>query len=301
MDKNKILLIIAFFSIYVFWGSTYLLNKIVVSELPPLMLSSIRFVIAGGLIFCIALVLKIPILISRKQFINSLIAAFFFLAYGNGTIVWALQYVDSGFASLEASTQPIVILILMRLFYGIKIKTKSIIGVVLGILGIYLLVSQKRIVVEEESVFAAIMIFTCVLSWSIGSLFVAKATLPKNYFIATGYQMFFGGIMLAISSVSFGEDWVAPSTWSLKITLSIIALIIFGSIAAFTSYNYLLKKVSTEKVATSAYINPMVAVFLGWYFLDEPLSTQTIIAAGVLLTGVYFINSAKRKLIKKAP
>ncbi len=153
MDKNKILLIIAFFSIYVFWGSTYLLNKIVVSELPPLMLSSIRFVIAGGLIFCIALVLKIPILISRKQFINSLIAAFFFLAYGNGTIVWALQYVDSGFASLEASTQPIVILILMRLFYGIKIKTKSIIGVVLGILGIYLLVSQKRIVVEAASVF----------------------------------------------------------------------------------------------------------------------------------------------------
>jgi drug/metabolite transporter (DMT)-like permease len=294
MQKKTFLLIISFFSIYVFWGSTYLLNKISVSELPPLMLSSVRFTIAGSLIFIIARILGFSLKISKKQFLNSLIAAFLFLGYGDGVIVWALKHVDSGFAALEASTQPIVILILMRVLYGTKIKLKSIIGVLLGITGIILLIGQKAMTAGEGSLFWMLMIFTCVISWSVGSLFVAKATIPKNFFIATGYQMFFGGIMLGISSVLFGEQWISPTDWSTKVIWAIIALIIFGSIAAFTSFNYLLKQVSTEKVATSAYINPIIAVFLGWLVLDENLSTQSIIAAGILLLGVYFINSTKK-------
>lgn len=295
MKKSTLLLIVSFFSIYVFWGSTYLLNKILVSELSPLMLSGIRFTVAGALIFIIAAFMGISLKVSKKQFINSLIAAFFFLAYGNGIMVWALQFVDSGFAALEASTQPIVILVMMRLYYGTKIKWKSIVGVALGIIGMYLLVSQEAITTEEGSLLGMIMIFTCIISWSVGSLFVAKAELPPNFFIATGYQMFFGGIMLLISSLVFGEQWSSPADWSLLIILCIVGLILFGSIAAFTSFNYLLKKVSTEKVATSAYVNPVIAVFLGWYFLNENLSIQTIIAAAILLLGVYFINSAKSK------
>lgn len=260
------------------------------------MLSGIRFVTAGALIFVIAAFMGISLKISKKQFINSLIAAFFFLSYGNGVMVWALQYVDSGFAALEASTQPIVILLMMRLYYGKKIQWKSIIGVTLGVIGMYLLVSQASFTAEEGSLLGIIMIFTCIISWSIGSLFVAQAELPPNFFIATGYQMFFGGIMLLISSVIFGEQWSSPADWSLLIILCIIGLILFGSIAAFTSFNYLLKNVSTEKVATSAYVNPVIAVLLGWYFLDEHISLQTIIAAIILLIGVYFINSVRAKI-----
>jgi drug/metabolite transporter (DMT)-like permease len=293
VKKNTFLLVIAFFSIYVFWGSTYLLNKIVVSQLPPLMLSGIRFTIAGLLIFLIAKILGISLRITRKQFFNSLIAAFFFLSYGNGIMVWALQYVDSGFAALEASTQPIVILVMMRLYYGKRIRWKSIVGVLLGIVGMYLLVSQETLTMEEGSLLGIIMIFTCIISWSVGSLFVANAQLPSNYFIATGYQMFIGGIMLLLSSLIFGEQWISPTNWSPLIILCIIGLILFGSIAAFTSFNYLLKKVSTEKVATSAYVNPVIAVFLGWYILDETVTIQTICAAAILLLGVYFINSAR--------
>lgn len=293
MKKSTLLLIVSFFSIYVFWGSTYLLNKILVTELSPLMLSGIRFTIAGMIIFVIAAALGISLKVSRKQLINSLIASFFFLSYGNGVMVWSLQYVDSGFAALEASTQPIVILLMMRLYYGKRMQWKSIFGVALGILGMYLLVSQDSFSMQEGTLLGIIMIFTCIISWSIGSLFVAKAELPPNYFIATGYQMFFGGIMLLISSIAFGEQWSSPADWSLLVILCIIGLILFGSIAAFTSFNYLLKKVSTEKVATSAYVNPVIAVFLGWYFLEEKLTTQTIIAAAILLLGVYFINSAR--------
>ncbi|MFC7357206.1 EamA family transporter [Jejudonia soesokkakensis] len=295
MQKKTLLLVLSFFSIYVFWGSTYLLNKISVQELPPLMLSSIRFVIAGVLIFIIAKMLGYSLKINQQQFVNSLIAGFLFLGYGNGVMVWSLKHVDSGFAALEASTQPIVILILMRILYGKKIKLKSVIGVILGITGIILLVGQKAMTTDDGRIFWILMIFTCVLSWSAGSLFVAKATLPKNFFIATGYQMFFGGIMLGISSVLFGEQWIAPTEWSPTVIWAIIGLILFGSIAAFTSFNYLLKQVSTEKVATSAYINPIIAVLLGWLVLNENLSLQSIIAAGILLLGVYFINSAKRE------
>ncbi len=292
--QSGILIILAFFSIYVIWGSTYLLNKIAVTELPPFMLASIRFVSAGILIFIIAKILGISLKINRKQLINTIIAGFLFLTFGNGVVVWALRYVDSGFAALEISAQPLVVLVLMRILEGKKIQTMSVIGVVLGIIGIYLLVSQKQIISQEGSIIGIIMIFACMLSWAYGSLFVAKADLPSNYFVNTGYQMLTGGIMLAITSFIFGENWTNPIEWSEKVQLSMIILIIFGSIVAFTSFNYLLKAVSPEKVATSTYVNPIIALILGWYFLNEQITTQSIIAAAVLLTGVYFINTRKK-------
>lgn len=294
MKKQTYLIVIAFFSIYVFWGSTYLWNKIAVTELPPFMLASMRFLSAGLIIFIIARSLGISLKISKKEFLNCLLAGFLFLGYGNGVFVWALRYVDSSFGALLASIQPIVILILMRLWHRNKIKSKSIIGIVLGIIGMYLLVSQKGLELQEGSVLGIIMIFTCIISWSIGSVFVAQATMPKNFFITTGYQMFTAGIMLASTSLILGENWSSPVTWSAKTQGSLLALILFGSIAAFTSFNYLLKVVSTEKVSTSAYVNPVVALLLGWYFLDEVITLQTTIAAAILLAGVYFINSAKK-------
>lgn len=293
-SNNVVLIILAFFSIYVIWGSTYLLNKIAVTELPPFFLASIRFVTAGLLIFIICKFLKINIKITRIQLINTAIAGFLFLTFGNGLIVWALKFVDSGFAALEISAQPLVVLVMMRLLQGKKIQAMSVIGVVLGVIGIYLLVSQKQIISKEGTILGIIMIFFCMLSWGYGSLFVAKANLPSNYFVNTGYQMITGGIMLSIASLLFGESWSLPSEWSIDVKYSMIILILFGSIVAFTSFNYLLKVVSPEKVATSTYVNPIIALLLGWYFLNEQITLQSAIAAIVLLTGVYFINSTKK-------
>jgi drug/metabolite transporter (DMT)-like permease len=296
LKNSKALIIISFIAIYVIWGSTYLFNKIAVTELSPFFLASIRFLTAGFLILIIAKVLKKSLVISKKQLLNTLISGFLFLVYGNGVFVWALKYVDSGFASLLASTQPLFVLLLLRLIDQKQMQKKSIIGVLLGVFGMYLLVSQSEIVVSEESLLGIFMMFTCVLSWSYGSVFVSKADLPKNFFVSTGYQMIIAGIILTMASLGFNEEWIAPTVWSLKVVGSMFFLITFGSILAFTSFNYLLKVVSPEKVSTSAYVNPIIAMFLGWYFLEEEFTAQSIVASVVLLTGVYFITSRKRQV-----
>ena len=293
--KNKSLIILSFFSIYVIWGSTYLLNKIAVTELPPLMLASIRFSTAGIIIFVLCKFLGISLAITKNQLKNTIIAGFLFLTFGNGVVVWALKYVDSGLAALEISAQPLVVLLLMLIFQGKKIQPMSIIGVILGTIGIYLLVSQKQILNQENTIIGMFMIFICMVSWAYGSLFVGKADLPKSYFVNTGYQMLMGGIMLGIGSLVFQESWSLPNVWSAKVQFSMVLLVIFGSIIAFTAFNYLLRVVSPEIVATSTYVNPIVALILGWYFLNEQITSQSIIAAVILLGGVYFINS-KRKL-----
>ncbi len=296
-SSNTTLIVLAFFSIYVIWGSTYLLNKIAVTELPPFMLASIRFITAGVLIFIISKFMKLSLTITKKQLMNTTIAGFLFLAFGNGVVVWALKYVDSGFAALAISAQPLVVLLLMLILQGKKIQPMSIVGVILGVIGIYLLVSQKEIVNQENSILGMVMIFVCMLSWGYGSLFVAKSDLPSNYFVNTGYQMFTGGILLLIASLIFKETWSLPTEWSTNLKYSMLLLIVFGSIVAFTSFNYLLKIVSPEKVATSTYVNPIIALLLGWYFLDEQITLQSVIAAVILLTGVYFINSKKKIVI----
>lgn len=293
MPRKTILIILAFFAIYVIWGSTYLLNKIVVTEVSPLYLASLRFTVASILIFIIAKALKLNLSITPKQLKNNIFAGFLFLVYGNGVFVWALKYVDSGFGALIASIQPLMVLVLMRLIDGKKIKLSSIAGISLGIIGMYLLVSQDQIIYQEHTIIGILMIFSCVISWSCGSLFVARAELGPNYFVNTGYQMVISGIMLFIISFLIGETWTSPLVWSLSAQWSMALLIIFGSILAFTAFNYLLKEVSTEKVSTSAYVNPVIALILGWYILDEQITVQSIIAAAILLTGVYFINSKR--------
>lgn len=296
IKRKTILILLAFFAIYVIWGSTYLLNKIAVSELPPFKLASIRFIVAAILIFLIAKLLKVDISITKQQLKNTIIAGFLFLTLGNGVVVWALKFVDSGFAALEISAQPLVVLLLMWLIQGKKISAMSYIGVFLGFIGIFLLVSQKQIISKDNQLIGMIMIFGCMLSWAYGSLFVGKSDLPSNYFVNTGYQMLFGGIMLAILSLSFGEPWSSPASWSTDVLWSMVLLIAFGSVIAFTAFNFLLKEVSPEKVATNTFVNPIIALFLGWWILNETITLQSIIAAIVLLSGVYFINT--KRMIK---
>ncbi len=283
----------AFFAIYIIWGSTYLWNKIAVTELPAFFLASVRFLCASVLIFAIALISGKKIGITKRQLKNSIFVAFLFMVSGNGLFVWALKYVDSGFAALLASTQPLFVLLLMRLIDNKKMKLKSIIGVVFGILGMYLLVSQQELVTDEDTLKGILLIFLCVIGWSYASVFVSKADLPKNHLVSTGYQMGIAFFMLTIVSFSLGEQWTSPFAWSSEVQWSMFLLIILGSLVAFTAFNYLLKQVSTEKVATSSYVNPVVALFLGWWILDEALTTQSLIAASILLVGVYFITSKK--------
>ena len=261
------------------------------------MLAAIRFIVSGFLIFIIAIISGRSIAITKKQAVNTAIAGFLFLSFGNGVVVWALRYVDTSFAALEISSQPLIVLLLMRIFQGKKISPMSLLGVFLGFIGIYLLVSQKSILNQENSVLGMVMIFFCMVSWASASLFVGKADLPKNFFVNTGYQMIFGGTILALASIAIGEQWSNPINWSVKVQWSMVLLVIFGSIIAFTSFNYLLKVVSPEKVATNTYVNPIIALLMGRYFLNEQITQQSIIASAVLLTGVFFVNTKKQLVL----
>ncbi|WP_299780944.1 EamA family transporter [uncultured Formosa sp.] len=295
--RKGILIILSFFAIYVIWGSTYLMNKIVVTEVAPFLLAAIRFLSAGTLIMIISRALKLPMQVTRAQFINCVIAGFLFLVYGNGVFVWALKYVDSGFAALIVATQPLFVIFLMRILQGKKIQPKSLLGVGFGMVGMYLLISQDTLSLTRESTIGIVVIFTCVIGISFASIFVSKSNLPSHFFVTTGYQMLTAGAILLLGSLALGETWTSPLEWSTRAQTAMVLLVLFGSIVAFTAFNFLLKEVSTEKVATSAYVNPVIALVLGWYVLDENVSLQSIIAGGVLLTGVYFINSKKKMVL----
>jgi len=293
-SSKTLLVFLAFGAIYIIWGSSYLLNKIAVEELPPFMLAGYRFTAAAVLLFIWTVLRGKSLKINKKQFLNSLLAGFLFLSIGNGVVVWALRYLDSGFAALEISAQPLVILLMMWILQGKPIRPQSYIGVVLGIIGMYLLVSQKQIITQEGAWIGMLMVLVGMISWSYASLFVAKAELPKNFLVNTAYQMLWGGLMLLLMSLFKGEEWSRPGDWSTEVLWSLILLVIFGSIVAFTSFNFLLRTVSPEKVATSTYVNPIVALLLGAYFLNEKITLQAGLAAVILLSGVYFINSKKK-------
>ncbi|MFC5045495.1 EamA family transporter [Aquimarina hainanensis] len=291
--QNTLLIVFAFFAVYICWGATYILNKVIVEEIPPFYLAAFRFITAGISLLLLAKLIGVSLAISKKQLLHCTVAGFLFLTYGNGVLVWALKYVDSGLAALEVASQPLVVLILMRILYRSKIKPMSLIGIAMGIIGMYILVSQDRLTQQEGTWIPIFMIFTCVISWSYGSLYVAKVELPSNFLINTGYQMLLGGGGLLLTSFFFGESWTSPLIWKQSIAWAMFGLITLGSIIAFTSFNYLLKNVSAEKVATAAYVNPVIALFLGWYFLNEQITMQSSVAAFVLLTGVYFVNKSK--------
>lgn len=273
-------------------------NKIIVAEIPPFLLAGIRFLLAAIIIFLFTFLTGKFKKSTKTQLLNAAIVGFLFLTIGNGCAVWALQYIDSGFTALLISTQPLILIFMLYFLEHKPILPKSIIGVMLGMVGIYLLINQESIGLTTDKLLGIGAVFIALLCWGYGSIFVSKADLPKGSFVNTGYQMLFGGFMMIIISFIIQEPIASLWTISDKAIYSMVYLVIFGSIIAFTSFNYLLLTVSPEKVATSTYINPIVALFLGWYFLKEMVSNQSIIAAAILLTGVYFINSSKSKALK---
>ena len=296
MNKEKTTIVLAFIAIYFIWGSTYLFNKILIAEIDPFQIAGLRFTISGIIIFLIAFWRKVDIRIKAKQLWNSYIAGILFLGIGNGAVVYGLKYIDSGFAALLVSTQPLILLFMLWILKGQRIVAKSYIGVVLGFIGIFLLM-YDQVMEAQISWKGILLVFLALLSWGYASIFVGSASLPKNQFVNSAYQMLLAGITMLIFSYAVGERQADLFNLTNTAYASLIFLVIFGSIIAFTSFNYLLKKVSPEKVATSTYINPIVAMLLGALILHERISFMAIIATVVLLSGVYFINSAK---VKKA-
>ncbi len=302
-DNSLLLIILSFAAVYIIWGSTYLFIAFTVESLPPFILSTIRFTLASLLLFGLTAVLKKYQTITKKQFINAAFAGILFLGFGTSGVAWALQFVDSGFTALVISGQPLIVVLMMWAINQKRPATQSFGGIFLGMFGMYLLVSQKELVAAPEQWKGIIAIFFCMIAWGFGSIFVSKSDMPKPQIANNAIQMMSGGIVLFFFSLlfenSFSFDFTAvPSiAW-----FALSYLIVFGAAVAFSAFNYLLTQVSPEKVATSTYVNPIIALTLGWYFRDELVTPQSILAVCVMFTGVFFINSTpeqSKNLLRK--
>ena len=293
------LILLAFLIMYVVWGSTYLANAWGVKVVPPFLFSGARFLAAGFLLLGILSLFQ-PIRISKQQLKNTLFAGFMLFAIGNGLVVWALQYVDSGLTALLVAGQPLIVALMLWKLKNEKPNRDTWLGITLGVIGMYLLVGQPEFTGSREFFMGVFAVLAALFSWGYVSIWLPEADMPSSVLQSASWQMIMGGIIMMIVSGLLGEN-SNFKTEELNSTIywAFAYLVIFGSIAAFSSFTYLLQKVSPTKVVTSAYVNPVIAVFLGWWLNDENLTGRTLVAAAILLTGVVFINRAKSKVKAK--
>lgn len=297
-NNNLPLIILAFANTYIVWGSTYLFSAFALRQLPAFGICGYRYIIASLLTLGIYLFMKKPNKPKLLEIRNAALAGFVFLGLGTGGAIWSLNYLDTGFTALIISGEPLLIVFLMWLINKQAPTMQTIFGIIMGIVGIYLLVSQKSLVATDDQWLGIFMVLLSMIAWGLGSIFVSKAKMPDNQFFSTTIQMFVGGLTTLIISIIIGEEMLALSEWNDLTMISLAFLIVFGSVVAFTSFNYLLKTVSTEKVVTNTYINPIIAMLLGYLYNNEIITGQSVFAAVVMLAGVFIINSNKTKSFK---
>lgn len=296
--SERWLIIAAFAAVYIIWGSTYLFNYWAIDTIPPFLMSGSRFLTAGLLLYLWGRWRGEP-LPSWRQWQNSSLIGVLFLTIGTGAVVWALQWIDTGIAALIIASDPLLIMLLLWWLFGQRIRWQGIVGSLIGIVGMIILVGQPQFVDTPESRWALLAIALALIAWAFASIYVSRIDLPESRLQRSAMQMLAGGAGLALFSIVSGE--ASTFSWnqlSLSSSLSWLYLIFFGSIIAFSSFNYLLAKVSPEKVATSTYVNPIVALLLGWGLNGEEITTQSAIAGLVMLIGVFFINGGQGQVTK---
>jgi len=294
-NTNQTLVILSFAIIYIVWGSTYLFASYAIDQIPAFRLCGYRYIIASAITICIPLIfgqIKIP---SKDRLINAAIAGFVFMGLGTGGAIWSLNYLDTGLTALIIAGEPLVIVLMMWAVNRKRPAGRAFIGIFLGLFGMYLLVSQKTLVSSSDQVLGIVVILLSMLAWGSGSIFVSKVKLPESEWVNSAIQMLVGGIATLIISWLIGETGDSIGSYTFRTIYSLIYLIIFGSVAAFTAFNYLLRHVSTEKVVTNTYVNPIIAMILGYLFNGEVITQLSVCAAVIMLSGVFLINSNKGK------
>ncbi|HJX26325.1 MAG TPA: drug/metabolite exporter YedA [Thermoanaerobaculia bacterium] len=289
---------LALATVYVIWGSTYLAIAIAIETLPPFWMAGVRFVVAGALLYGFSRWRGAPRPTLPHWRSAALIGGLLLLG-GNGGVVWAEQRVSSGIAALLVSMVPLWMVLFRWMQPGGERPTKQVwAGVTLGFTGLMLLVrpwSSGGGVDKIDLLGVAALMFACI-SWAWGSIHSRRVPLPDSPFLVTGMEMLCGGAMLLLVGAFAGEpaqlDFAAVSARS---ALALLYLITFGALAGFTAYIWLLKVANPVLVSTYAYVNPIVAVFLGWLILGEPITGKTLLAAAVIVAGVVMITLAQGK------
>jgi len=288
---------LAFAAVYVIWGSTYLAILYAIETIPPFLMAGTRFLVAGGVLYLWAR-LTGGARPSRSEWVATGITGILMLAVGNGAVTWSEQRIPSGLAALFVATVALWMVLLEFLRKnGTRPTRLSILGLLVGFSGVALLVGPAALTnTRDLDVLAALVLIGASLSWAAGSVYSRVLPRPASASLGSGMQMLAGGIVLAIVGVSSGElgqvDVAAVTTRS---ALSVVYLIVFGSLVGFTAYAWLLRVCTRAAVATYAYVNPMVAMFLGWLIAGEQFGPRMIVAAAIILSGVALINRSSAR------
>jgi drug/metabolite transporter (DMT)-like permease len=301
--RDLILLIAAFAAVYVVWGSTYLAIKYAIDTIPGFIMAGFRFLVAGTILYVWARFsprYQRPTLIHWR---TSVIVGGLLLALGNGGVVLAESYISSSLAALLVASNPFWIVILSWLFMKSgRPRFRVALGLLIGFAGVSLLIFGKGDSTAGAStvpLIGIVLIGVATLGWAIGSLYGSKAETAKPNILAAGMQMLSGGVILMLLSLITGEwskfEISAVSTNSL---IALVYLIVFGAIVAYTAYNWLLKNASPSTVSTYAYVNPAIAVLLGWGIAGETLTGPMLIGAAVIVGSIVLITTQKGKKLK---
>lgn len=292
----RIYIILAFAAVYLIWGSTYLAIRFSIQSFPPFLMSGIRYFVAGSIMYLIARFSGVSAP-SREHWRSAVIIGALLLLMGNGLIAWAEEKVPSGMTALMVATVPLWFVLLYWLFFnGPKPTLRIIAGLVLGFGGIFILIGPDQLTGDGHLPFirlAAIVIAT--IGWTFGSLYAKGAKLPSSPVLVTGMQMFCGGVFMIVAGSLKGE-WTDfhPTQVSSISTIGLVYLIIFGSMIGFSAYSWLVRVAPPSKVSTYAYVNPVIAVFLGWALGGEKLQWYALVGAAAIVVSVIVITSAPK-------
>jgi drug/metabolite transporter (DMT)-like permease len=296
-------LILAFAAVYVVWGSTYLAIKHVVTTMPPLGSAGVRFIVAGAILY-IFLRLREPFRPTRLHWRSAAIIGSFLLLGGNGLVVLAGHAVPSAMTALVVGATPMWMVLLDWLFFrGPRPTARIGLGLALGFGGVLLLVDPHQLDLSGKQLnplMLALPMGACFF-WSIGSLYARRAPLPPNAMMATALEMIAGGVALCVAATLRGE-WtlIDPARFSTASVVALVYLTLVGSLVGFSAYVYLLKHATPAAASSYAFVNPLVAVMLGW--IDGETLRPTVFLAGALVVGaVVLITLRSRRKADAAP
>ena len=316
MAKLKVWLVLIL--LWVIIGSTYIAIKIAIDTIPPFLMSGIRYVLSGGLLILVYILIpsqnnnyqtnrnqnaqvsrriKLLSILNKRQWKEATIIGFALILGGQGLLTWGEQYLSSSFTALLFSMVPIWILLLGKILYREKIKKLTLLGVITGTVGFVILIFPSLAAQFVEiglpntkfEFVGIIALVIAAISWAIGSLYSSKADLPLNLIISTGMMLFVGGFFLIVLSIVAGElQNFHVSAISMSSMTSLLYLITVGS-AGWAGFFWILRNTSASLANTFAYVSPVVAVIFGWAILSEAITPQMIIATVIIMTGVVLI------------
>jgi len=292
---RRLHVVIAFTLVYLLWGSTYLAIQISVEHLTPLLMGALRFTTAGLLMLAFRALGGHRIAVPRRELLRLALIGILLLITSNVVLAWAETYIPTGLAALFIAITPLWFMILERITHSTdRLSPRGIAGIALGVAGVVILLwpdVSGHANFGARQLFGSVLVIASSISWACGSILSKRWHMPIDPFTASGWQMLFAGSINGLLALLFGDlhraTWAANSLWA------IVYLIFAGSLAGFTAYVWLLKNVPIAKVATYAYVNPIVALIIGCAFHGEKLDAYMLAGSVVIILSVILVTGAK--------